>query len=481
MGGVLAGIAFVIIITRQMEPAEFGTWAVIGSMVSYSVTASPIINYWTRRQVARRMPVGRTSVASSSLLACGSIPVYVISIYLFSNVNSAFLDSMLLGALLVPTLFIQTTLTAINSGHKPHGISVGRAAFQFFKVPAGLALVFFLDLGLDGAILAVFVAHFANILVQLRYARPRLSGALDFARLKKWIRQSWIPLYDRLSVLLSTLDIIIYPIITGSVVGVAFFAASMVLSNLVYRVHAVSMALSPKLLATNNRDHIADNFSWLMYLAIPIVVLAVFFSRHIMFLLNPEYAAAWMVGVLLATAMFMRVIMIFSRSVLVGTDDVDVDGMPSASALLKSRLFLIGTVNNAYYAVYLVTLVVFLTAFLDLPEIELVTVWASVTLGVSVPFLAYHIMLVKRHAPFRVPYSNILKYVAGAAGMTGMFLLTNEHIVAFEISIYSYLPALLLEMAICGTTYLGITYALDCRVRRLLRLILLEIASRFER
>ena len=55
------------------------------------------------------------------------------------------------------------------------------AAFQFLKIPAGLALVFFLGLGLDGAILAVFAAHLSDIAVQLRYARPRLAVPTDFA------------------------------------------------------------------------------------------------------------------------------------------------------------------------------------------------------------------------------------------------------------------------------------------------------------
>ena len=97
MGGMIAGLAFTIIVTRQLEPEEFGVWAVIGSMTSYSITAEPIISYWTTRQVARGKPVGKTSMASTSLFAGGSIPVYVLSVYLFSNIESAFFDSMLLG------------------------------------------------------------------------------------------------------------------------------------------------------------------------------------------------------------------------------------------------------------------------------------------------------------------------------------------------------------------------------------------------
>ena len=358
MGGMVAGLAFTIIVTRQLSPEEFGVWAVIGSMTLYSIAAEPVISYWTTRQVARGKPVAKTSMASTSFFAGGSIPIYLLSIYLFTNIESAFFDSMLLGAILIPVLFVQRTLSAVNMGYRPHAVSIGMAVFQAIKIPAGLALVFFLGLGLDGAILAVFTAHLANIVVQIRYARPRLAVPLDVAYLRGWIRQSWIPLYSRIPGVLSTLDIILYTVIAGSVLGAAYFAAALVVAKMVSRASQVSQALYPKLLAEGSRDHIAENFALVMYFAIPLLVLAVLFSRHAMFLLNPEYAVAWVAGVLLALGMFLHVIMNFIRQVLKGTDDVDVEDRPSASALLKSRLFLMGTVENVYYTVYLVVLAV---------------------------------------------------------------------------------------------------------------------------
>ena len=481
MGGMLAGLAFTIIVTRQLEPEEFGVWAVIGSMASYSVTAETVISYWTTRQVARGRPVGKTSMASSSIFASGSIPVYVLSVYLFSNIESTFLDSMLLGTILIPVLFVRGALSAINRGYKPHAVSVGMAAFQFFKVPAGLALVFFLGMGLDGAILAVFAAYISDIAVQLRYARPRLAVRLDFAYLMRWIRQAWIPLYARMPRVLKTLDLIIYVIIVGSVLGAAYYAAALVLGMLVGRAGSISQALYPKLLAEGSRNYVTENFTWAMYFAIPLVILGVLFSRHAMFLLNPEYAEAWMAGALLAMGMFLHVIMRFLRQVLTGTDDVDMDERPSASALLKSRLFLVGTIENAYYIIYLAVLAAFLYALRDLPETELIVVWSSLMLAVSAPFLPYYAVLVRKHAPFLVSYGSILRHVVGGAGMATVFLLTNEHIISFEVSIYSYLPGLLLEIVLCCATYLGITYAIDRKTRRLCYLVLSEIASRRRR
>ena len=160
------------------------------------------------------------------------------------------------------------------------------------------------------------------------------------------------------------------------------------------RAGQISQALYPKLLAEGGRDHITENLTWVMYFAIPLVILAVLFSRHAMFLLNAEYAGAWMAGVLLAFGMFLRVIMKFLRHVLMGTDDVE---EPFATALLRSRLFLVGTVENAYYAVYLGVLVASMYTFRDLPEPELVVAWSSVMLAISAPFLSYYVMLARKH------------------------------------------------------------------------------------
>ena len=478
IGGILTGLAFTIIVTRQLTPEEFGTWAIIGSMVAYSATAEPIIDYWTTRQIARGKPVGKTSMVSTSLFAGGSIPIYMVSVYLFANIEAVSIDSMILGAILIPVTFVRSTISAVNLGYKPHAVSIGMAVFQSVKIPAGLGLVFFLELGLDGAILAVFVAYLVDIVIQIRYARPKLAVLLDFSYLKGWIRQAWIPLYGSISGVLATLDVIVYTIMVGSVVGVAYYAAAVVVAGIVGRVGRISQALYPKLLADGSRDYISENFTWMMYFAIPLLVVAIIFSRHVMFLLNPEYAGAWLVAVLLALNSFMHVLIGFFRQVLTGTDTVDANKMPHASALLKSRLFLVETVASIHHAIYLVALAISLHVFNDMSDLALVTVWSAVFLTASSPFAIYYGLLARRHAPFHVQFHTILRYLAGGAGIVAVFVLTNEHIVGFETSIYSYVPGLVLELLLCCATYFGITYAIDYRTRRLFKLVLSEISGR---
>lgn len=479
MGGMFAGLGFTIIVTRQLSPEEFGVWTIISSMIAYSVIAETVVSYWTTRQVARGTPVAKTSVVSSSLFAGGSIPVYLLSIHLFAtNIEPVFFDSMLLGAILIPVMFIHYTLSAINFGHKPHALSIGTAIYQALKIPAGFVLVFSLGLGIEGAILTLFAAQTVNLVIQLRYALPYLRVSLNVSYMRGWIRQSWLPLYTNIPSVLRVLDIILYTMITGSVIGAAYFAAASVISRVVARAGIASQAIYPKLLAKGSQDHLTENMALMMYFAIPLLTLTTLFSYHIMFLLNAEYAIAWVAGVLLSVAAFLQTINNFIRQVLAGIDDVDVVENPSLSALLKSKLFHLGTLENFYYAVYLAILVVFLYMFMGQSDMQLVLVWSSILLSVTVPYLLYHVILIRRHAPFRVPYRRILCYMGGVAGMVVAFLVTNDTIIVFDESIYVYLPRLLIEVAICGAVYLGITFAIDHKTRRLIKLILLELTSR---
>ena len=477
MGGIVSGIVFTIIVTRQLEIEEFGIWAVIGGMIGYSIAAEPIISYWTTRQIARNEPVGKTSLVSSSLFAGFSIPIYVISVYLFSDVEPEFFDSMILAVILIPVTFMRSTLSAINRGHKPHATNIGKMVFESLKIPAGLVLVFFLDLGLNGAIFAVFIAHLGDIAVQLRYAKQQLSVSLNFLYLKNWFKQSWMPLYGQIAGVLQSLDVVIFTAITGSVIGVAYYAAALVVASIVGHAGQVSLALYPKLLAKGSHEYISENFARMIYFAMPLMIIAIIFSRHALFVLNPEYVHAGIVVIFLSLGMFFTIITNFFHQILMGIDTVDVKKNPSLSKLLHSNLFLVGTISNIRHTIYIVILIASLYIFQDLPDIELVTVWSIILFVLSIPFLIYSGFLVRRYTTFTIPYITILKYLIGGAGISVVFALTNEHVVVFDTSIYSYLPELILELVLCSIIYLGITYAIDHKTRKLFRLILSEVLS----
>ncbi len=248
---VLTGLLFALIVARNLSPEEFGTWSLIFSIISYFIISEHIIHFWTVRQVARGEEVGKTSVVSTTFFSIGAIPFYLFVTYVVSSQTNTELDSMILAVILVPLFFVSRILRGINTAHRPQATSYSLLIFETTKIPAALAFVYFLDLGLDGAIFAVIIAYIIQIAVQFYFAKPKLHNKFDFLTLKRWIKLSWISLYNQLHGFISTLDILIYTLLIGSVIGVAFYAASLAIAHITIHAEKISQALYPKLLAND--------------------------------------------------------------------------------------------------------------------------------------------------------------------------------------------------------------------------------------
>ena len=177
----------------------------------------------------------------------------------------------------------------------------------------------------------------------------------------------------------------------------------------------------------------------------------------------------------LSLGAFFTVILNFFYQILMGIETVDVRQNPSLSKLLRSNLFLTSTLSNIRHALYIAILIAVLYLFQELSDIELVIIWSIISFVLSIPFLIHAVFLVRRRVAFTFHYISILKYLIGSAGIAVVFTLTNEHVIVFETSIYSYMPGFILELVLCGITYLGITYIIDHKTRKLFRLILSEI------
>ena len=157
---VVTGMIFTLIVTRKLSPEEFGTWSVIGSMISYFLIAEPIISLWSTRQIARGETVGRTSLISSLLFSAGMILPYISLSYLVSKVSIQNFHLMLLSSILLPVMFLSQTLSNINLGHKPHTTSYGLLSFEILKIPVGLLFVYFLNMGVEGAIFTTTIIYY---------------------------------------------------------------------------------------------------------------------------------------------------------------------------------------------------------------------------------------------------------------------------------------------------------------------------------
>ena len=475
MVSIVTGTIFVVMVTRQLEPEEFGVWTIIGTMIHYVVATSPIISYWTVRQVARGEPVGRTAFVSGGLFAAGSVPAYILMMTAYSGIAPEYHSSMILSTVLVPVLLVSGVLMSVNMGYQPHKTSYGILILETVKIPLGVALVYVMNLGLDGVIGAVAGAQLCQVAVQIYFARDRLAGRFDPRALLRWIRLSWIPMYGAMPHAIWSAGIVAVPLVTGSITVVAYFAAAQVIAEIPTHAARVSQAVYPNLLASERRDYIADNLARQAYFLFPLACAAIVFAEPALFILNPAYQGLYLVVAFLTVSKIALSLGGTAGSILTGIEKADVENSPRFGSLIRSRLFSVPTVLAVGNAAYVAAIVAALPLLGDVSEAVLAAVWSLLLAAVSVPTAAYLCILARRSVEIRMPWRRVLTYAAAALAFAGAYAATSGYIITYSDIIYEHVWQSLLQFLLCSGVYLGVTYAADAETRKLVGRVAAEI------
>ena len=480
MINTVMGLVFVLIITRNLTLEEFGTWSLINSMIIHFLIVESIITFWTIRQVARGDEVGRTSIISTAIFAIAAIPVYLIASIFVSDNSNAQHDAMLFGGLLIPVFFLRAVISQINTAHRPQIISYGLLVTGVSKIILVLALLHTLDLGLYGALTALLVAFLADIVFQIYFARGKLRNKFSLVDLKRWGRLSWVSLASHMPGFLIHMDILVYTLITGSVVGVAYYGAAVAITRIVAHASRINHALYPKLLARGSYAHVSENLRLLLYLALPILAIAIVFSEPALYALNPAYRDGSLIVAILAVKSLFSVVVEMFRQVLMGVESVDINKDAGFKSILHSKLIFTSGVWSIKSAVTIVILVaiLYITNVPGISEVELVVNWVLVLVGVEAPFLIYAFVLLRKSVDFKVSITHVFKYAAASLALVSVYYATSEHMIIYHESIFDFLPGLMLQFLLCVGVYLGTTYLIDRKTRKLVRLVFDEVVKR---
>jgi len=475
---VITGLIFVLIITRTLTPEEFGTWGLIGAILNYLLISEVIINYWTVRQIARSEPVGKTGLLSSTFFILAAIPIYLAYVYFTSDQSNVIFDAMLLGVILIPVYFLSNALVQINLGHKPQAVSYGNLTFEITKIPVALSLIVFFELGISGAIFTILLSYFARIIIQIYFGKSVLRTKFKFIIFKDWIKLSVIPLYTTLPNYLKNLDILLYPIIIGSVIGVAYYFAAFTISNIVIHSSLIAQAIYPKLLTEGKYKALSENFSLVLYFAIPLTTMAILFAKPGLFALNPEYQFADFIVMILSFKILLIVLHKYFQQILLGIEIVDVENNLKFSKLLHSKLFYVPTINIIQYSSYIIIFVIILTSNSNFSDLELVLWWAMLGLFIEIPFVIYLSILVQKNTEFSIKYKEIIKYLFAAFIVIVIYFSTSDFIIKYYVSIYDFLPGVIIQAIICVSVYLGITYVIDMKTRKICQSFINEVFNK---
>lgn len=481
LGSIFTGIIFTLIVTRQLTPEEFGSWNLISGMIVYVILIESTISYWATREIARGKESGKTAVLFSGIFSIGALVAYIIIAHFIAQQTDAKESTLFLGAILIPVMFLNNTLTAINLGWKPHAVSYGKLAFEIFKIPAALLLVYFLNLGVEGAIISTVFAYIASIGFLIYSGRKKLHGIIELFYLKKWVKLSWLPLYPGLASIVYVLDVTIFSVITGTVEGLAFWAAALAVAAISMHSRVISNAVYPKLLEGGNKEHFQNSFMLIMFFSIPLAALSITFAKPALFSLNPIYAIAAPMVVVLTIRGFAENLKFLFVSSINGIETVDIDDKSSFKKYMKSKLFQIPTIQMFEYTIYVGSLFAMLLIFKDKSQIELVWYWSLISLGVNIPFALYFYKLTRKYFQLKINFVAITKYVLIGVGVFGSTYLLMEEYLVYDERIFEFLSQLLIFVTISIVGYLGISYFVDQRTKKLFKSVWQELRKKLLR
>ena len=167
---LFTGLAFVIIITRNLSVEEFGLWQVLGNTIGLAVIPIFPIGYWALRNISRGEDVGKTAVYSGII----SIPIiilgYIILLTFASTIfeagfNSPILYLAVIAMVQIPFLVLIEPFKSIIRGTRPQFIGYSSLGFEIAKVSVAYYLVHINSLSLIGAIISLAAAQLIQVLI----------------------------------------------------------------------------------------------------------------------------------------------------------------------------------------------------------------------------------------------------------------------------------------------------------------------------
>ena len=469
------GLLFTVMAAHWLDPATYGTWEVIITLVTFSAWPVGIVSYWATRDVARGKLVGRTALPFGALLSgVGLVLYFGFTAVTYPRVGDV-LVPFLLAALLVPLSYWSAVANSIVQGFRPGVYSYSLLISELAKLAVAYETLYVAKLGIEGVILALMASYLVQSVASTWFVRVTAAEALNFSQVRRWSRLAWLPLLSYLPTALAVADTFVVAVGFGtSVVGyyqVAFTVASVVGYSL-----WLAFSLYPLLLQGGSDRLPSVSLEFSMLFAIPMAAGCATLAGPIMAIYGSKYLPGTLGLAILALMFVFTTASGIVDQALLGTDKVDEEERPKFQSLLRSNLLFVPAANILYAVVYLVSLYAVLSyaAASAFSASDTVASWACVQFAATVLFMLVKARRARRYARL-MPGRSVVYYILAAAVMVA---------VVYPISLglggqgMGSLPAgirLLGVGAVGVAVYFGAVYCMDARFRDMTRSVLRRI------
>ena len=238
--GYFTGFIFTVLITRRLSAEEFGVWALISSLIVYSLIPYNLVSSWITRDAARGKKVLDTALALCLLLSPVSILIYILSGIGSASAINYDASTILLGLMVLAPYILLTMARAIQGGYMPQRIGVSRIIFEISKVLFAILFLILLELRLIGALLSISLAY-AIQMGFLLYSSKGLRQKVNMGWILKWLKGAPANMINVLNNVLSATNVVLMSVVIGSAAIAGYWQAA---------VSASALATSSKFLVT---------------------------------------------------------------------------------------------------------------------------------------------------------------------------------------------------------------------------------------
>ena len=311
------------------------------------------------------------------------------------------------------------------------------------------------------------------------FAREKISGSIRKEFFQKWTRLFWLPIYPSISHMVSMLSVIIFPIITGSITGIAYWFAAAYGSILTVQSVQIAKVAYPKLIQDNNTTYKQQNLTLLLYFSILFLGFSITFGKSSLFILNPIYETAIIVLVILSFYTFFSVLSQAFQEYLKGIERVDFQISSTFMDYVKSKLFQVPTIVLIQQIIFIITLVIGLFLLATNSEIELLIYWSIIILATQFPTTIYFYIKVKNNFDVKLQTMIILKYIISSVTICSITYVLSEKYLIFDENLFVFIPNLIPFLILNLGGYLALTYLIDNNTKQLFTAIIKEIKNKF--
>ncbi|MEZ0346346.1 MAG: hypothetical protein ABWK01_07335 [Infirmifilum sp.] len=460
---VVVGALFILIITRNLTPSDYGAWSVISSILSYAALAT-IINYWITRFRAR----GDTSaLISGLLLSIGFSLVAITALFFLSRDLSTLFNVpyniILLSIAYIPFYYVNSALYSDLYAVNPSRAAVTEFIFESFKLLAALFFMAVSRISLFTALLAVLAGHVGQSLSLLFFTRSDLVHKPRLDTIKRILLYSWVNALGLPASIVAMMDVpLISHFLSNTVV--AYYTVVLTYSNLIGYSYVLGKGLYPSLLSSQERveEKLEETLKLTLLLGVPTAVGAIILAPNLLYLFKPDYTAASQVLQVASIAALIGVVNGVLSDTLQGVESIDTNNVhpKELKGSLIFKITLIG-LTRAVLGIVGVGLVILL-----FKDGVTAAVLARLSWLLAEVFVLARLYLMSRvYVRLKPVFSSVARYLAAAIPMS---------VVAVWINPWRIREALL-AVFIGAVVYFATLYVIDSWFRSLVRLVLREL------